>query len=38
LVLTRKAPELVDISTGLGGSVDATQRKAASTNKIHPAL
>jgi hypothetical protein len=38
LVLTRKAPELVDISTGLGGPVDAMQSKAASTNKVHPAL
>ena len=33
MLLSRKAPELVDISTGLGGSVDAMQSKAAPTNK-----
>jgi hypothetical protein len=37
-LLTRAAPELVDIGTGLGGPVDAMQSRAASTNKIHPAF
>ena len=32
--MTRRAPELIDIGTGLGGPVDAIPSKAASTNKI----